>query len=384
MFNTKMLNPDDMDLVDARLTDEQLIASFTPMELHWYNWYPGALEKLHAESSDDRVHRARLRQWFPKDDVYKEFLSWSRLWNGRHMRRMRYRMPVNEYIDLIQQTRFDQPDSTGTFLWSMEMGNMPFIYLGTSVIDQRASAYGIQPGAYYLWPNFDPNPYEPGLLDKSVLAINFNVPIEVSFHRNSGGRPREQASSGNEFVEWYDGNPTATAGFTFVQIGCLCTFDGDRRMLEKLSHDGILNNTWDDTGFGVVVELSPDAKLGAVWVLYNFHQARPDEGCVDDACPGCAGCEDAPKSDGASEGRQHIRMYGNDGEKLRNVARLRGGELFTAAKIAGSLEELRKPRKDFGFNIKRRYECQIVRAKLFEGQIYRQFVNIRSHRKGGT
>ncbi|EQL03091.1 hypothetical protein OCS_01191 [Ophiocordyceps sinensis CO18] len=315
-----------MDDYDPHLSDAELFARFTPKQLGFYQWQT----EMEAEGGDDRYRRARVDQKFPGAKEFEEYGDWIDLWYGRYHRRMRYRMPVNEFIDLVQQTRFNNHGSNGTLLWHMNMGTMPFIYLGWSSFGGKPIGYGIEPGGYCLWPNVDATPGEPGILERNVLGINTDVRVG-------------------------DGNPSALSspgrGYTFAQIGALCVFADNWEEEYDSTVNEIIDSTWEYTNFGVVVQVGCDAKLGAIWVIWNAF--RPDEWDT-------------------SKDRKYMPTADSNGRLLPRVGRLHddSNEQFIMAKLADSLDHLREPREDFTFDVMSKHEHQLVRAKLFGDQAY--------------
>ncbi|EQL01375.1 hypothetical protein OCS_02919 [Ophiocordyceps sinensis CO18] len=340
--------------MDPPLSDAELIASFTPKEMEIYRWLE-ATRELRVSLLDDRVFLAMLDRRFPTREQCEEYWAFADKWYGRVAKRMAYRMPTGKFIDLIQETHFNNAKSAGKFLWTTEMTNSPFIFLGDSACGGKSIGYGIRTGAYFLWPNLDGAPEDPDMLDRSVLGINLNV--EVEFRPSSG--IREPLSSGEDSVESAEPDDVGHAqGFTFAQIGNLCVFADDWERAKNMSPDRIIGHSWDLTEFGAVVEVRPDGAFGAVWVIYGFYSDHPDD---------------------AAERGEHDPVFDANDDLLPHIGRLHRGcaEQFTVAKIANSLDDLRQPRSNFSFEIEARRECQIVRAKLMGPQrlILRQFIN---------
>ncbi|EQL03093.1 hypothetical protein OCS_01193 [Ophiocordyceps sinensis CO18] len=290
----------------------------------------------------------------------EEFWAVVEIWHGRAIRRMNYCMPVGKFIDLVQQTRFNDVESASELNFQMEMTRTPLIELGTSDYGGRTLSYGIRTGGHYLWPNVDNNPNEPGLLDRHVLGINLNVTVEYRRPQllraplSARHRRREQPSSGEDSVESAESDDVHHEhGFAFAQIGALY-FSGD-----DFDDDSDSPIDWSDpdcemmpgatawvaTGFGAVVEVKPDGRTGAVWVVYNFYEAHEEN---------------------AHQKGEHIPVLDDDDALLPNIGRLYTNctQQFTVAKIANSLEDLRRPRSGFTFDVAARDERQIVRAKL--------------------
>ncbi|EQL01986.1 hypothetical protein G6O67_001201 [Ophiocordyceps sinensis] len=254
----------------------------------------------------------------------------------------------------------------------------------------------------YLWPNLDDKPNEPGLLPRSILGINLNVPVEyrsappLDAPLSPRSRRRcEQRSSGEDSVESAESDDIHHEhGFAFAQLGSLHRFDEhgndsdsdnppdymapDFTLYKKHVYD-----PWICNGYGVVVEVDHRGRTGAVWVIYKFfkglvplrdYEQRLHVDTLDD--------NDALLGHLYEQG-QHVDTLDDNDALLDHLGRLYPDctEQFTVAKIADSLDDLRQPREGFCFDIEARTERQIVRAKLAGPQrlVQRQYIH-RSHR----
>ncbi|EQL01686.1 hypothetical protein G6O67_000825 [Ophiocordyceps sinensis] len=355
----------DPDSMDPRLSDSQIVASFTPKQRDIFQWYTETLNCSIEATLDDRVWSALVREKYPTPEEFEEFGIVIDMWCGRHSRRAERPMPLDEFIRLVQGTRFDDDDSRAEYIWHMEMGNMPFIFLGSSDCGGKSIGYGIRPGAYYLWPNLDARPKDKFVLDRSVLGINFNVTVVFSPSESESpcGRDREGSSSDDSVESTEPDDVNHGHGFTFAQIGALYIFADDWERAKDSGVDNIVGHAWRDTGFGVVVEVSPRAQLGAIWVIWNVYPPHPDD---------------------SSERAERVPTLDDNGSLLPDVGRLYDDSQaqFMVAKIADSLEDLKRPRTGFAFEGQVRHECQLVRAKLVgdHQQIMRQHIS-RSERQ---
>lgn len=230
----------DLDDLDPTLSDEQLMALFTPKQREMFEWWQeNEYELLHAPGL---LGTAKLiRKKFPTDAENEEYNNFSKIWHGRARRRMNYCMPVGSFLDLVQQTTFNDIISASELRLKMEMTNTPLIELGTSACGGKTFGYGIRTGGYFLWPNLEDNPTDPSLLDRSMLGINLNVTVEYRSPQllktplTPRRRRREQRSSGEDSVESADStDPNHEHGFTFAQIGALYVAKKIRVRLRRL------------------------------------------------------------------------------------------------------------------------------------------------------
>ena len=129
-------------------TDEELLASFTPLEWEFNAWYKEnerEIAKIAAEKGSGARADYINRKW--SDPVQrKQYRAWIMKWFGRYEARMLYRMPPEEFVDMVKTTNFANSDSAAQFLFAMEMLNTPFVVLGESDFGGVFTSYGLEPG----------------------------------------------------------------------------------------------------------------------------------------------------------------------------------------------------------------------------------------------
>lgn len=334
------------------LSDEQIIAMFTAKQHGFHQWQTKVeTSLLDSHIVDDRVYRSLFRERFPLQEDRNEFYAWSDLWNGRHRRRMYRPMTPFGFIQLVQGTDFRRPDSIAKLTWQMGMGTMPFLFLGQSNHGGTMTGYGIRPGGSYLWPNLDEGPDDVDILHRGVLGINFNVRVIPT----PASAPNRRLQARVDSAASDDANHGG--GFTFAQIGALYVFGEDWNQARQQGIERVMGGNWRETGFGVVVEVDPYGRLGAIWVIWGVY---------------------APDEDDTSQRGERMPMLDNEGSLLPDVGRLYPGAKtpFMVAKIANNLEALKSPPAWNGliFTNQIAHECQLVRAKLVGNVLLRQYI----------
>ncbi|KAK3369446.1 hypothetical protein B0T24DRAFT_360748 [Lasiosphaeria ovina] len=211
--------------------------------------------------------------------------------------------------------------------------------------------------------------YTEGILHRSILGINTNIPIEFAPPHDSGGSPSkrryQQRSSGEDSVRSTDsGDVDYGHGFIFAQLGPLYAFTGPHDWAEArkvMTYDDTIEmGHWTATGFGVVTEIDKNGRPGAIWLIYNFYQ--------DDY------------TDFGPITRTHKPVFDQETmQQLPEKGRLVEGctTTFTVAKIAENLGQLGAG-KSFKIDVKEFDERQLVRVKILAaGQglhLIRQFI----------
>ncbi|KAK0735144.1 hypothetical protein B0T26DRAFT_671327 [Lasiosphaeria miniovina] len=234
----------------------------------------------------------------------------------------------------------------------MEIWNHDFFLLGEAKLGGMFTCFGLIPGAFYLTPNMGADDHTEGILHRSILGINNNIPIEFVPPQDSGVSPSkrryQQRSSGEDSVRSTDsGDVDYGHGFIFAQLGPLYAFTGPRDWVEGRKfmtyNDTIEMGYWTATGFGVVTEIDKNGHFGPIT-------------------------------------RTHKPVFDQETmQQLPEIGRLVEGctTTFTVAKIAENLGQL-GARKSFKIDLKEFDERQLVRVKtLAAGQglhLIRQFI----------
>ncbi|KAF7556624.1 hypothetical protein G7046_g6247 [Stylonectria norvegica] len=352
-------------------TDAELIANFTPQEQKFHAWtVTHDVEDFRMQANPSTYKLWFQRHW-PDPEERSQYEDWVYGWRDRHFVRMRYQIPASEFISLVRKTRFSDPASAAHLFWNMEMNNMPFVILGESDFGGVFTCYGLEVGANYLWPNMDGRAPDKELMERNVLGINTDVHVEYgrvepasSTSAARSRKRRQEHSSGDDSVRSANSDDLNTpGGFVFAQLGVLRAFAGADWAASSKDPKLVQRGPWDDTGFGVVVQLSPLGRPGAVWVIYNFYQEEELDPRMEPEDP--YPVDESTHPDDFK--RQHMRVddafygYPRIGRLQKN-----NSEMFTVAKIADSLDDL-KEGKRFTFDVNSRKECQIVRAWVSAG-----------------
>ncbi|KAK3375873.1 hypothetical protein B0T24DRAFT_698471 [Lasiosphaeria ovina] len=301
-------------------SDEEALASLTPQEREFYDWYEA---NKHIQDMDEWRRTVR-NHW---KERAMEFKKWLAMWIDRIFGRESYVVPSSEY------------------------GNHDFFLLGEAKLDGIFTCFGLIPGAFYLTPNMGADDYTEGILHRSILGINTNIPIDFTPPEDGGGSPSkrryQQRSSGEGSVRSTDsGDIDYGHGFIFAQLGPLYAFTGPRDWEEArkaMTYDDIIEmGHWTTTGFGVVTEIDKNGRSG---LMYNFYQ---DNYNVTDVGPIT---------------RTHKPVFDQETmQQLPEIGRLVKGctTTFTVAKIAENLGQLGAG-KSFKIDPREFDEQQLVR-----------------------
>ncbi|CAK7273285.1 hypothetical protein SEPCBS57363_005578, partial [Sporothrix epigloea] len=82
----------DPDLMDPAMTDEEIIATFTPLEKQFYEWQIIGCDEVKRLGEDYLINKAhfykRLAEKFPVPNVNEAYWHFAKKWHGRVRRRM--------------------------------------------------------------------------------------------------------------------------------------------------------------------------------------------------------------------------------------------------------------------------------------------------------
>ncbi|KAF5654149.1 hypothetical protein F25303_1696 [Fusarium sp. NRRL 25303] len=314
-------------------TDEMIQARWGPRERLFYKWSldnsNAILDTLKFEAKWNAFDLLLQRRWPGKQDR-EAYYAWSREWNGRHIRRMSYRMTPREFLDKVLPTDFLEAGGSmiHDFWWSMDTYNLYSIPIGHAKFGGVESYYAFEPAHRLLKP--DCNESGPSILVKDILAINvkFNKARTLSV---STGSPETSGfslsapkiTSNLAKPEKPNLHPVKLARseidpnhFVFTQLGLLYVYGEDYDHAK---------------GCGI------DVLMKGVWCFVEVEDYEDGE-------------ELAPEAEDHVPGRLHPRC--NEG--------------FTLAKIANSLHELGRFDKEFRFLPITQTTNVIHRAQFFE------------------
>ncbi|KAL2687800.1 hypothetical protein Neosp_005369 [[Neocosmospora] mangrovei] len=266
-----------------RVSDEALIAAFTPDEQRFYDWFQKNEKKLNSLiglESDFGAHVRFIKEQWPNHGEYVAYKQWSRKWLGRHMERMCYRMPEEEFFWQLQNTNLTKDGSLAELCWTLNMCNVPLAVLGEATFDGIFTCYAIRPSSNFLYaspPLGELTKTRGDLMHENALAINLNVSTDTEGFPAVAVRDvkKEWVMKGGievpDSVDIHPDEPNGKTNFVFAQLGELCTYTGDWNTERTKSLEDIVGGTWQLTGFGVVAEISPRGRPKALWAIFNTH-----------------------------------------------------------------------------------------------------------------
>ncbi|CAK7566902.1 MAG: hypothetical protein SEPTF4163_004856 [Sporothrix epigloea] len=350
-IDTKILDP---YLMDPYMTDEEIIATFTPLEHQFYKWQ--ILEREEAiRLGEDFINNNDifdncLRDKFPFPNIEKAFRHFIRKWDGRFYRRRRIVITPQDFYERLRTTDCKDTKALGeTSLW-MHTKRIPDLFFGQSKFGGSLMHYALSTGPQYLFPdtpygkNIDPS--DPYILKDTVLAIDVDVEKiarwsilasqpTLGLPRDAQRSRRENRSSGEEStVSVRSANSDdfiARKPFVFFQIGALCCCTAEEWMRRDTEYaDDSYDPEFQETGYGVVVRLDNNGfPTGAVYIVYKYQlSAKP-------------AVSDDPSEPAFWVERECENKFGTE---LPHIRRLYPGcdQKFFLAKIADSLEDLKE------------------------------------------
>ncbi|KAH6889448.1 hypothetical protein B0T10DRAFT_488005 [Thelonectria olida] len=346
-------------IMDPRLTDDQIMSTFTPIERQLYEWIEGGGLR-HKQSFPLDYWRKNLEKKFPNEkDIRKQYRIYMQKWYGRLERRERRAVSRDELFHILTSTCCKDAGELSNTLWQLSTSfGIPDLLLGTSRFGGVLTAYAVAMDYRFLHPDLSSNPSGQHLLDRAIMALNIDyrstptplLPNQAELaaerrHRrehwssSEGSTLSMRSATSDDFV---DNEP-----FCFFQLGCLMACSGDA--WTKVCDEGeeeIGEADWEPTGYGVVVKLDRAGyPRGPVFAIYNFRRPTEDRYY--------------------NQRSEEIEWRDARGNELKHICRLypkcRGQ--FFLAQIADKLEDL-TPTTQFNFDVVRRYRSSLVQAKL--------------------
>ncbi|CAK7567611.1 MAG: hypothetical protein SEPTF4163_005578 [Sporothrix epigloea] len=345
------MNP---NLMDPYMTDEQIIATFTPLEQQFYEWQIlGRAEAIRLGEElldyEDNFY-IRLQEKFPFPNIKNAFWHFIDKWDGRLLRRSRIVITPKDFYERLRTTDCKNAASLGeTSLW-MHTEAIPDLFFGQSNFGGSLMHYALSTGPQYLFPDtpygkmIDPsNPY---ILKDTVLAIDVDVEEiarrsilaqqpTLGLLRDAKRSRHENRSSGEEStISVQSANSddfVIRKPFVFFQIGALCCCTAEEWMRRDTEYaDDSYDPEFQETGYGVVVRLDNDGfPTGAVYIVYKYQ---------DEATPAVS---DDPSKPAFWKEREWRDPQNNE---LPHIRRLYPGcdRKFFLAKIADDLADLKE------------------------------------------
>ncbi|CAK7568560.1 MAG: hypothetical protein SEPTF4163_006555 [Sporothrix epigloea] len=289
----------DPSLMDPTMTDEEIIATFTPLEKQFYEWQIIGRDEVKRLGEDYLIDKAyfykRLAEKFPIPNVKEAYWRFSKKWHGRVLRRMRIAITPQEFYERLRTTDCKKMASLGdTSLW-MHVYPVPDLLFGQSSFGGAVMHYALETGPRYLYPDRPQSktidPTSPDTLMDTVLAIDIDVdnarPLALMSQPNVGPlrdlKKRRRDDIGSEensgisarsahLDDFLDRQP-----FVFFQIGALHCCTAEEWLKRDTEYaDELYEPEFEETGYGVVVRLDSDGfPTGAVYIVYRFQKEAP-------------------------------------------------------------------------------------------------------------
>ncbi|CAK7566903.1 MAG: hypothetical protein SEPTF4163_004857 [Sporothrix epigloea] len=359
--DTEIMDPYFMD---PTMTDEEIMATFTPLEHQFYEWQilgRAEAKRLGEEfgSNHDNFY-IRLEEKFPFPDIKKAFWHFIEKWDGRLLRRMRIVITPKDFYERLRNTDCKNAASLGgTSLW-MHTKAIPDLLFGQSNFGGSLMHYALATGPQYLFPDTPYgkmiNPTNPDILEDTVLAIDIDVDdcrlsaLDNNKHRrehyNSGDYSTASVRSANS-DDFLDRKP-----FVFFQIGALCCCTAEEWMRRDTEYaDDSYDPEFQETGYGVVVRLDNNGfPTGAVYIVYKYQE---------EATPAVS---DDPSKPAFWKEREWRDPQNNE---LPHIRRLYPGcdQRFFLAKIADNLADLKED-GHFDIQVISEERKTVVQAKM--------------------
>ena len=356
------------------MTDEEIIATFTPLEKQFYEWQIIGRDEVKRLGEHYPYNRAnfykRLAEKFPIPNVNEAYWRFAKKWHGRVRRRMRIAITPQEFYERLRNTDCKNRKSLcDTTLW-MHFRAVPDLLFGQSSFGGTVMHYALETGPRYMYPDWpdsniiDPTSPDVTLMD-TVMAIDIDVdnarplaPMSqqiVGPLRDLKRRRSENTGSGEnssistrsaDLDDFLNRQP-----FVFFQIGALhcCTAE------EWMRRDsGYANQSYEpefeETEYGVVVRLDSDGfPTGAVYIIYSYQKEAPPVVSDDPSEPAF---------------HQEKEWQDSEGNELPHIRRLYPGcePKFFLARIADNLADLKED-SQFDIQVVSEDRKKIVLAK---------------------
>ncbi|CAK7568561.1 MAG: hypothetical protein SEPTF4163_006556 [Sporothrix epigloea] len=343
----------DPSLMDPTMTDEEIIATFTPLEKQFYEWQIIGRDEVKRLGEDYLIDSAkfykRLAEKFPVPNVNEAYWHFAKKWHGRIRRRMRIAITPQEFYERLRNTDCkDRKSLCDTTLW-MHFRAVPDLIFGQSRFGGSLMHYALEIGPRYLNPDRLQSkivgPASPDTLQGTVLAINIDVdnarPLalmsqpDVGPLRDLKKRRRDDIGSGEnsgisarsaDLDDFLDRQP-----FVFFQIGALHCCTAEEWLKRDTEYaDELYEPEFEETGYGVVVRLDSDGfPTGAVYIVYRFQKEAPPVKSNDPSKPAFY---------------QEREWQDSEGNELPHIRRLYPAckQKFFLAKIADNLADLKE------------------------------------------
>jgi hypothetical protein len=343
------------------LTDDEIIATFTPAERRLHSWY--------EDGGLDQWRSGGLEAMFPDiEDVYEVLLTFADKWLNRQLRRDAIPVSRSSLLARIRETSCRDPQHLIQTISSIQRDNIPDLLVGESRFGGTLTGYAIKINPHAFHPDEPFNEISDAesaiTLDPAIVAIDIDAtssqqsppPVDPPALSNAQKRRRENRSSGDESAasmrtansdDFLDTEPDV-----FYQVGELIYCKGKdwMKVRDKCVQDEPVYNLWDtwhQTGYSVVVKLNRNGyPTGPVFAI-------------------CAYTSEMSNMD------PHLEVQEIDAMEYRHyLLQSHVGSLypgcdtkFFLAQMAEKLEDLHHG-VEFNFDIKAQKKCMVQSTKL--------------------
>ncbi|CAI6097306.1 unnamed protein product [Clonostachys chloroleuca] len=346
--------------LDPSLTDDEIIATFTPDERRLHAWYEnGGMDQFRSGG----LIRGLEAMYPDIEDVDETLMTFSDKWLDRNSRRNMMPVSRSSLLTRIRETSCRDPQHLLQTILSIQMGNIPDLLVGESRFGGTLTGYiiTVNPRAFHPDEPFDEiNDADNAItLDPAIVAIDIDT---ISSQQSSlpdatpplspaQKRRRENRNSGDESLvsvrsansdDFLDTEPDV-----FYQVGKLMSCAGVdwMKIRDKPIREILRDTKWEHTGYSVVVKLNRNGyPTGPVFAIFAFsHLASTMDGLEVKEI----------------EWRDHLR------QELPHVRSLYSGcdKKFFLAQMAEKLENLDHG-VEFDFAIKAENKGPVQRTKV--------------------
>ncbi|KAH8736156.1 hypothetical protein BGZ61DRAFT_527143 [Ilyonectria robusta] len=275
------------------LTDNEIIASFTPTEHGFYRWFE-ASGYVHVVNEvqlgrSPSIAAGMQTAWPDVENAYQKWLGFLDKWIMR--RSMAGPMSGAEFISLVLSTRCNDANEVSRYFLTFEVYDLEFVSLGASDFGGTFAEYMVWVDDCYLHPDSAPSELdEKPELHNRVMGIDFNNDFSAflpNMQDDSEVLRVEKSSSAPELsITTQGANTNDNEPFYFFQIGSLRYDAGDGMIgpfCLSLNRGANYNQSTygrtyhgECTDYEVVVQVGPDGfPTGAVYVMYNHESGVP-------------------------------------------------------------------------------------------------------------
>ncbi|RSL75263.1 hypothetical protein CEP51_011039 [Fusarium floridanum] len=369
--------------IDALLdpSDDDVKKTFNEHESKYHDeflaWYHTHQDKYCQVFHNPHELSKLLNDAFPEREKRHCFFYWYEKWVGRKFLAQALPIEPKQLISAVAATNFLVQRDAGKISSLMQKFTHMPVLLGEGEFDGQATGFAFIAAQHFLWPDVQKPDWlvaEPSLLaidlDEQPETSQSHPTIAHSATNNKGHRrPNLSGSSAESGSSAGTGSSGATAdtsmmntadngniipNFTFVQLGALRYFEGNWDNIRDKDAKTILNcRGWQETQYGVVVQLTERGQAGPVWIIYNRWEPRDDDISEYDT---------EADEDGVEVRDPRILAKGRAGHL--NDEKDNDGNPVHIAKIADNIANINcDPKNKLNFGVCVDHPCKIMRAK---------------------